>query len=500
VQAYASEAAREAFAASYARVDTVVEWLCGPQAAQMTHAQLEDRLHTDGLAVLRQLLQDSLDLRAEREQRLVDVTDADGVARSGAEYGHERDLATVFGQVRVARIAYRSRGRANLHPADAALNLPAEKHSHGLRRLAAIEATRGSFDAAAAGIERATGVRVGKRQVEELTVRAAIDVDAFYTARDPGRAADTDVLGLTADAKGIVMRPDALREPTAKAAVSRKLTTRLSRGEKRFRKRMAEVGAVCDITPVPRTVADILPPPDAPRGSARPAPRTRTTWLHASVSTDAAAVITAMFDEATRRDPEHRRTWVALVDGNRHQIDRIRVESRAHKVSVPIVVDFVHVLEYVWAAAWCFFAEGDRAAETWVREHARRILHGQAGIVAAAIRRTATNRDLSPEQRRNADRCATYLLNNKRHLDYPTALARGWPIATGVIEGACRYLVKDRMDITGARWGLPGAEAILKLRALISNGDFDAYWTFHLTHEQQRVHNTRYLDGVIPGL
>jgi hypothetical protein len=234
VQAYASEAAREAFAASYARVDTVVEWLCGPQAAQMTHAQLEDRLHTDGLAVLRQLLQDSLDLRAEREQRLVDVTDADGVARSGAEYGHERDLATVFGQVRVARIAYRSRGRANLHPADAALNLPAEKHSHGLRRLAAIEATRGSFDAAAAGIERATGVRVGKRQVEELTVRAAIDVDAFYTARDPGRAADTDVLGLTADAKGIVMRPDALREPTAKAAVSRKLTTRLSRGEKRW--------------------------------------------------------------------------------------------------------------------------------------------------------------------------------------------------------------------------------------------------------------------------
>jgi len=96
------------------------------------------------------------------------------------------------------------------------------------------------------------------------------------------------------------------------------------------------------------------------------------------------------------------------------------------------------------------------------------------------------------------DACATYLINKRPWLDYPTALARGWPIATGVIEGACRHLVKDRMDITGARWGLAGAEAVLKLRALVSNGDFDAYWAWHLTQEQQRVHNARYAGGVLP--
>ena len=105
---------------------------------------------------------------------------------------------------------------------------------------------------------------------------------------------------------------------------------------------------------------------------------------------------------------------------------------------------------------------------------------------------------LDPDKRRNADRCATYLLNNKRWLDYPTALANGWPIATGVIEGACRYLVKDRMDITGARWGIDGAEAVLKLRALISNGDLDDYWDWHLEQEQRRIHHTRYTDSVIP--
>ena len=186
------------------------------------------------------------------------------------------------------------------------------------------------------------------------------------------------------------------------------------------------------------------------------------------------------------------------MDGNRHQIDRIRAEATARSLTVPILVDFVHVIEYLWAAAWCFHPEGDPGAETWVREHARRILAGQAGIAAAAIRRKATRHTLDRDQRRNADRCATYLLNNKRWMDYPTALAKGWPIATGVIEGACRYLVKDRMDITGARWGLNGAEAVLKLRALISNGDFDQYWEWHLDQEQQRIHHTRYAGAVIP--
>jgi hypothetical protein len=98
----------------------------------------------------------------------------------------------------------------------------------------------------------------------------------------------------------------------------------------------------------------------------------------------------------------------------------------------------------------------------------------------------------SPAERAGADEAADYLTGKKPYLNYATALRQGWPIATGVIEGACRHLVKDRMDITGARWGLPGAEAILRLRALISNGDFDAYWRFHLQREHDRVHTSRY--------
>ena len=493
--AYASATAEAAFAASAARFDGLVAWLAGDQAAGITHGELEERLHTEGLGLLRQLLQDSLDLRAVREQRLGEVIDAEGLRRGVAEGGHGRGLATRFGQVTVTRIAYRARGLSNLHPADAGLNLPVEKHSHGLRRLAAIEAARGSFADAATAIERATGVRLGRRQAEQLTARAATDVDAFYAAH----AADTApnaVLVLSFDGKGVVMRPDGLRDATAKAATSQKLSTRLSKGEKRNRKRMAEVAAVYDLTPVRRTIADILP--WDPQHQPNPAPTAAGKWLTASVSHDAATVIAAGFAEATRRDPDHQRTWVALVDGNTHQIDRIHAEARARGVHVAVVVDFIHVLEYVWKAAWCFHPEGDPNAEQWVRTQARQILSCRAGIVAAAIRRKATYHGLDPGARRTADTAADYLLAKKSYLDYPTALANGWPIATGVIEGACRHLVKDRMDITGARWGLAGAEAILKLRALISNGDFDRYWTWHLTQEQQRIHTSRYLNSAIP--
>jgi len=120
------------------------------------------------------------------------------------------------------------------------------------------------------------------------------------------------------------------------------------------------------------------------------------------------------------------------------------------------------VLEYLWKAAWSFFDKGEPAAEEWVAGQARKILHGKARQVAAGIRRRATAFGYSPAERAGADECARYLDNKQDYLDYATALEKGWPIATGIIEGACRHIVKDRMDITGARWGLEGAEAVLK--------------------------------------
>jgi hypothetical protein len=497
---YAPEA-EKAFAQARACYEEAEAWLAGQEAAALTHAELEDHLQARGRELLRRLFQDHLDLRAAREQRLTEVAGPDGVPRTRTETGHARPLATVFGPVTVARIAYRAPGAPNVHPADAELNLPEEKHSHGLRRLAAVESARGSHEDAAAAVTRATGVAIGKRQVEELARRAAADIDRFYADRRPGPCDDDVALVLQADGKGIVMLPGALRPATAKAAAAgkNKLATRLSPGEKRGRKRMAEIAAVYDCTPVPRTPADIIAPPgkDKREKKKKPAPKAAGKWLTASVTDDIAAVIGDAFDEAERRDPQHKRTWAALVDGNNTQIDAMAAEAASRSVTVTIVIDLVHVLEYLWKAAWSFFEPGDPDAETWVADRATCILQGKAAAVAAGIRRRATTYGYTGTERDGADACAGYLTAKAPYLDYATALARGWPIATGVIEGACRHLVADRMAITGARWGLDGAEAILKLRALLANGDFDRYWPYHLRREHERIYGARYRETLV---
>jgi hypothetical protein len=161
-------------------------------------------------------------------------------------------------------------------------------------------------------------------------------------------------------------------------------------------------------------------------------------------------------------------------------------------VAVTLILDFIQVLEYLWKAAFCFHTEGSEAAEAWVAGRALQILKGKASDAAAGMRRSATSRQLSTEERKPVDTCADYLLKYRQMLKYDAYLAAGLPIATGVIEGTCRHLIKDRMDITGARWGLQSAEAILKLRSLHSSGDLDEYWAFYKAQALKRNHVARY--------
>jgi hypothetical protein len=413
------------------------------------------------------------------------------VTRSRVETGHRRKLATQFGTVRVTRCAWRRPGAGNLYPADAALSLPASRHSHTLARLAALEAARGSFEAAHAAITRRCGPVIGKRQIEQAVVNAAGDIAAFYAARMPMPCTASTLLLISADSKGVVMRPEALRPATAKAATRQgRMRTRLAAGEKPNRKRMATLACVYDAEPAPRRPHDVIAPPGGRHGhrKLRPRPKAKAKWLAGSVEHDPAEVIAAVFGQAEARDPARRRTWVVLVDGAEHQLDLVRAEAARRGVAISIVIDVVHVLEYLWKAAWSLHPAGDPAAEDWVAVKALAVLAGDSARVAAEITSEADAAGLTTGQRHGADACIRYLASKQEFLRYDQALAAGWPIATGVIEGACRHLIGDRLDITGARWGLDGAEAVLTLRAVISNGDFEEYWRFHLAREHQRLY------------
>ena len=301
---------------------------------------------------------------------------------------------------------------------------------------------------------------------------------------------------ISVDGKGIVMRPEALREATRKAAARKKslFRTRLASGEKPNRKRMATLATVYDASPAPRRPHDVITVPGGRFGTrpVRPGPHAKAKWLTGSVEKDPAEVVAAAFAQAEARDPGHRRTWVVLVDGAVHQLDLIQQEAARRKAEIHIVVDLVHVLERLWAAARCFHTADDPAAEDWVAVHALQVLAGHAHETADAIEQQADRGRLTEDQRQAAEAAVRYLRGKAEFLRYDTALAAGWPIATGVIEGACRHLIGDRFDLAGARWGLAGAEALLNLRALIDNGDFEIYWRFHVQREHERVHQSRY--------
>lgn len=213
-----------------------------------------------------------------------------------------------------------------------------------------------------------------------------------------------------------------------------------------------------------------------------------------SVARGAGEVIAAAFGQAGARDPARARPRVVLADGDRHQIELFQAEAARRKATVRLVPDLVHVLEYLRAAAWCLHARDDPAAEDRAAVQALAVLAGRARPATASLTAQATRHGLTGSQRADADACVRHLANNEEYLRYDQALASGWPIATGVIEGAGRHLTGDRLDITGSRRGIEGAEAILRFRAVIDNGDFEAYRAFHLRREHNRVHQARCQD------
>jgi hypothetical protein len=494
-RAYTIEEDYSAFSESRVQLEKMIQTLLSEELAYGEHGEIEALIQKEGTELLRKLLQGYLDVRANTEIRQLSLVSSEGTRLNHVRSSTNRNLVSLFGDVTVKRRSYSQRHQASVFPLDASLNLSQDQYSFGLRKRLVTEAIKSSFDESIESIKTTTGGHVPNRQALMLVDDISQDFCAFYERSRFVTPEDTnDLLVMSFDGKGIVMRHEGLREATKKAAESqdKKLQTRLSQGEKRNRKRMAQVATVYTVKAHERTAESIMKcssSDDNKVSYIRPKARNKRVW--ASVKRDAITVIEEAFQEALQRDPTQSREWVILVDGHPHQIKQIKKVMKQLKIKAVLIQDFIHVLEYLWKATWCFHAKGSTAAEEWVAQRALKILQGKAGLVAAGMKRSATKLKMEKKAREAVDICASYLLKNKSRLQYDKALASGHPIATGIIEGACRHLINDRLDITGARWGLERAEAILKLRSIKSSGDFEQYWTFHRQQSKQRLYGTK---------
>ena len=463
------------------------------EAAGADHGEREKVIGQAGRELQRRLLEATLTIDSAREGRVSHLISAAGIRHGSVEKGHDRGLASVFGPVRATRLAYRNRREANLYPADARWMLPDDPYTLGMRALAAFHLAAGGYGQAQEIIAGRTGVTIGRAQLAGLAKDLAAWTDDFYEQRARGaeeeQQPDSDVIMMQGDGKGIAMRPEHRKGGGTDAAHP-------------GIKKMAEIVAVADFTPAPREPEDIAAP--SARRKAHPGPVARDKWVAASITESIEDMITAAYDEADRRDPQRVRQRVFLVDGNKQQITAIGDQAGARNLKVPVLIDYIHVSGYIGKAAAALHPGDPQATGQWADGQLLRVLHGRAKAVAATLASVAAKTRANPRTSHldltDVDRAVTYLENNHEHMRYDKALEKGWPIATGMIEGACRFVIEDRFGITGARWSPDGAEDILKLRAVVVNGDLSDYMTYYKERYRDEHHLARYDPATIEHL
>ena len=415
------------------------------EAGYLDHGEREKVIGREGRELQRRLLQATFDVDSAREERADGVTSAAGIRHGTVEEDHGRGVTSVFGPVRVTRKAYRNRREPNLYPADARWILPGDPYSLGMRALAAFHLAAGGFGQAQEVIEARTGVTVGRAQLTGLAEDLAAWTGDFYEERsrdaEEEEQPDSDVIMMQGDGKGIAMRPEHRRNAGKED------------GTRPGIKKMAEIVAVADFTPAVRQPEDIAAPPA--RRQAHPGPKARDKWVSASVTESIEDMIASAFDEADRRDPQRARQRVFLVDGNKQQITAIEAQAAGRGLKVPVLIDYIHVSGYLGKAAAALHPGNPAAAGQWADGQLLRVLHGRAKAVAATLTSVAAKTRASARTRHldltDMDKAVTYLNNNHRHMKYDKALAKGWPIATGMIEGACRFVIEDRFVFSSAR-------------------------------------------------
>jgi hypothetical protein len=401
---------------------------------------------------------------------------------------HQRRYVSLFGEHQFQRYVYARREAQKIErmPVDERLGLPEGEFSYVLQDWLQRFCIKESFAEGCTSLETLLGLRVSVRSAEQMNQHVAEQGEPFRLQQPPPDPSEEgELLVYANDCKGVPMRRP-LEERTRRGP-------RRVKGEKANKKQMACVGAGFSVDPFVRTPDDILEEVFRKESAAnRPQPQNKRLWaemtrvLEGEPLSGKTRVFVQQACDLQARDPKREKTVICLMDGEK----ALRAEQHEWLPRAIGVLDIWHVLERLWLVAHCFHSEGSQDAAQFVEDRLRALLEGQVGYVIGYFRRLLTSgaKPLSAAQRRAINQAVTYFENNRPYMMYDEYLAAGYPIGSGVAEGACRHVVKDRLEMTGMRWTVKGAQSVLHLRAIYINDDWESFQDYYVETEQARLY------------
>ena len=403
-----------------------------------------------------------------------------------SEEKHTRRYLSIFGELTISRWVYAEREGQKIEaaPLDAKLSLPAGEFSYVLEDWQQRLCVKESYREGVNSLRTLLGVAPSERAAEQMNQRMTHDAERFHMHRGtPPAEEEGELLVSTADGKGVPMRRPLLERVRS--------GPRRGKGEKANKKQMAYVGAVYSIDRYRRTADDVLDEVQRhERQKDRPVPQHKRLWAEMTRVREGESCSgrTQLFAELAvachERDPQQQKTLICLLDGEAG-LWSMRDEWLGHSVGI---LDIFHVLERLWLVAYCLHPEKSREAEAYVTHHLRMLLEGKVGYVIGNFKRLLNEDQVRGSPRKTVQAVITYYENNREHMHYDEYLAAGYPIGSGVAEGACRHLVKDRLEQTGMRWTVAGAQAMLYTRAIYLNDQWDDFLEYHIQTEQTMLY------------
>jgi hypothetical protein len=425
-----------------------------------------------------------------RQGDLGPTLEQDGRVLRRLEQPHVRRYVSIFGPIEIARYVYGTREtqKHEVIPLDALLALPDSEFSYVLQDWDQGLCVQNSYAESRATIQRILRLGQSVLSLEQMNGQMASAVEPFWAQPPATAEPEGPILVLTADGKGVPMR----RNDGGAQPVRRK------KGQKANPKREACVGGVYTIAPFVRSAEEVVDEILREKCQAR-RPRPQNKKLHAELTrvtegqerSGKDRIFGWLAEQIHARNGGGDKPIIAVCDGDRALWEKVKMLMQMVGLPIFCVLDIYHVMERLWVAAHGFHPEGSEEAKAFVAERLRRVLEGDVGYVIGGLKQMGTKHPLKNSKRRRLAKVITYLENNRSSMRYDVCLAQGYPIGSGVVEGACRHVVKDRMEGTGMHWCIAGAQSMLHLRAIHLNGDWDTFQCYRIETATRQLYPYR---------